>query len=87
MTKSPKKAKKVPIETVYAGFGMRIRIIREAIGMTQTELAERLLQKRKGRTSIVHIEAGRQRILLHDVEEFAKALGCTPKHLMRGVWW
>ena len=83
----PKKAKKAPIETVYAGFGMRIRIIREALGITQLELSERLPKGVLTRTSIVNIEVGRQRVLLHHVVEFAHALGCSPTHLMRGVWW
>jgi hypothetical protein len=26
-------------------------------------------------------------MLLHGVEAFARALGTTPKHLLKGIWW
>ncbi len=38
------------------------------------------------RASIANIEAGRQRILLHDVETLAKAFGTTPRALLKGMW-
>ena len=72
------------IETSHIQLGLRIRLIREALGIDQKELAKRI---KLTRTSVVNIEAGRQRMLLHMVDEFAKALGTTPKHLMRGIWW
>jgi DNA-binding XRE family transcriptional regulator len=72
-----------PIETVYAAFGMKIRIIRETINMPQGGLAKLVGLTR---TSIVNIEAGRQRILLADVERFAKAFNTTPRHLLKGIW-
>ena len=72
-----------PIETVYAAFGMRIRVIRETIGLSQSELAKVVGLTR---TSIVNIEAGRQRILLHHVEKFAKAFNTNAKHMMKGIW-
>ena len=81
-----------PIEPVYKAIGLRMRMIREALGLTQDELAKRAapitLTGLTGlqRTSIVNIEAGRQRILLHDVERIAAALGTTPKGLLRGIW-
>lgn len=70
-------------EPVYRAIGSRIEMIRSALGLTQLELAERV---GLNRTSVTNIEAGRQRILLHDVEKFATALGSSPKHLLRGVW-
>jgi transcriptional regulator with XRE-family HTH domain len=74
---------KKPIELCYRQIGMKIEQIRGAVGLTQEELAKRMgLQ----RSSICNIEAGRQRILLHDVEKFAAALGTTVKHLLRGIW-
>ena len=73
-----------PIEAIHAAVGIRIRTIREALGLTQDELAKRTNLER---TSLVNIEAGRQRLLLHTVEEFARALGTTPKHLLKGIWW
>jgi len=72
-----------PLEPVYSLISLKIRHIRETLGMTQEELA-----KRTGytRVSIVNIETGRQRLPLHQVEEIARALGITTKHLLRGIW-
>ena len=72
-----------PIEPVYVMVSAKIRMVREALGMDQAELAKRVGYTR---TSIVNLEAGRQRIPLHQVEEIARALGTTTKHLMRGIW-
>ncbi len=71
-------------ETVYRAVGLRVQMIREALGVNQSDLA-----KRTGytRTSITNIEAGRQRLQLHQVEKLAGGLGVTSKHLMRGIWW
>lgn len=71
------------IETVYRALGVRVQMIREAIGMTQEELAKRVGYTR---TSLVNFESGRQRLPLHQVEAIAKALSSTPKHLMKGIW-
>jgi transcriptional regulator with XRE-family HTH domain len=71
------------LQPCYLLFGARIQQLREALGITQDEL-----RKKVGltRTSISNIEAGRQRVLLHDVDIFAKAFGITPKNLMKGIW-
>ena len=73
-----------PIEACYVAFGVRVRMIREVLGLTQEELRKRLPITR---ASLANIETGRQRILLDDVEEFAKALGTTPRALLKGIWW
>jgi transcriptional regulator with XRE-family HTH domain len=73
-----------PMEAVYGQFGLRVRRIREALGIDQASLAKRVGLTR---TSIVNIEASRQRVLLADVEKFASALGVSEKHLMKGIWW
>ena len=75
---------KKPIESCYLAIGVRIRMIRDALGLTQEDLSKRCGLER---TSIANIEAGRQRILLDDVERFSTALGTTPKHLLKGIWW
>ncbi len=80
---APRKSPK-PIEAVHQSLGLAVRRIREAIGVNQEELAKRVGLTR---TSLVNIEAGRQRVILDDVEVFARALGTTPKHLMKGIWW
>ena len=71
------------IEPVYGLVAMKIRHMRETLGLQQEELAKRVGYTR---TSIVNIEAGRQRMPLHVVEEIARALGTTTKHLLRGIW-
>ncbi len=73
-----------PIEACHAALGMRIRLIREALGITQDDLSKRVGLRR---ASIANIEVGRQRFLLDGVEDFARALGTTPKHLLKGIWW
>lgn len=73
-----------PIEAIYLSVAARVRMIRETLGLDQGELGKRVGLTR---TSIVNFESGRQRILLDDVEDFARALGVTPKHLLKGIWW
>lgn len=73
-----------PIEACHSALGVRIRMIRETLGLSQADLAERVGYKR---VSVTNIEIGRQRLLLDTVEAFARALGTTPKHLMKGIWW
>jgi transcriptional regulator with XRE-family HTH domain len=55
----------------YLQLGQAIRARRERLGLTQTELAERV---GLSRTSVTNVERGRQQVLLHQVVDFAKAL-------------
>ena len=71
-------------EAVYAALGARVRMIREALGINQAELAKRAMLTR---TSLTNIEAGRQRMPVHQIELLATALGVSPKHLLKGIWW
>lgn len=73
-----------PIESCHAMVGMRIRRIREMLGITQDDLAKRVGLKR---VSVTNTEMGRQRLLLDGVERYAEALGTTPKALLKGIWW
>jgi transcriptional regulator with XRE-family HTH domain len=73
-----------PVEACHSMVGLRVRQIREAIGITQGDLAKRV---GLDRTSIANAETGRQRFLLDTVERYARALGTTPKALMKGIWW
>lgn len=79
MAKTPR-----PVEPIYQAIGGKVAMIRAALGLTQEELAKRT---HLTRTSITNIEAGRQRLLLHDIGTLAAALGTSPKNLMKGVWW
>lgn len=72
-----------PIEPIYQAMGAKIAMLRGALGLTQKDIAART---HLTRASVANIEAGRQRLLLHDIDTIASALGTTPKHLMRGIW-
>lgn len=71
------------IEACYRMFGMKIEQTRTALGWTQEDLAQKFQLRR---TSIANIEAGRQRVLMHDIEKFASAFQMQPKALLRGIW-
>ena len=62
---------KPDIEAVYLAIGARVRMIRETLGVQQDDLAKRI--PGLTRTSIVNIEAGRQRTPMHKVAEIAAA--------------
>ena len=72
------------IEPVHRMVGARIEHMRSMLGWTQEQLAEKVGELT--RSSIANIEAGRQRLLLDDIERFARAFSCTPKALLRGIW-
>jgi transcriptional regulator with XRE-family HTH domain len=67
------------VEPIYARFGRELRRVRRKRGMTQEALADRV---GIGRTSIVNIEGGRQRIHLHTMIDLAGALGVDPAELL-----
>lgn len=60
--------------------GQRIKQQREAIGMSQEELAQKLGYR--SRSTINKIESGINDITQSKVIEFAQALGTTPAYLM-----
>jgi transcriptional regulator with XRE-family HTH domain len=74
---------KKEVEPIYRQFGSKIESMRVALGLSQQELSKRVGLTR---TSVTNIEAGRQRVLLDDVEKFAAAFTTSPKFLMRGIW-
>lgn len=71
------------VEPVYRQFGAKIEQLRTVLGWTQQDLAKRVSMTRG---SIANLEAGRQRILLHDVDRFAAAFQVAPRQLLRGIW-
>lgn len=71
------------IESIYQKFGAKVELLRVTKGLSQTELAKRVGLTRG---SICNIEAGRQRILLADIEKFAQAFAITPERLLRDLW-
>lgn len=72
------KRELVQCEPVYVTFGEIVKVMRLERGWTQTDLADRV---GLSRTSVTNIEIGRQRVLLSDLFDFARALGVSPKTL------
>lgn len=68
----------IQCERPYVLFGEAVATIRCDTGLTQQELANKLGYSR---ASIANIETGRQRVLLSDVFDFAKALKIKPRQL------
>jgi transcriptional regulator with XRE-family HTH domain len=60
-------------------FGLRVRAAREAMGISQEELAERATLHR---TAISHIELASRSSTLETVEKLARALQVQPAELM-----
>lgn len=67
----------------YTRFGVRVRELRTYHGIRQDQLAKKVGLTR---TSIVNIEAGRQRLLAHAIPKFAKALFLSEREFMDKVW-
>lgn len=67
------------VDNLYRQLGKRIRTQRESVNMTQEELATAIGMLR---TSIVNIEAGRQRPPLHVIYQICHQLGAEPSAMM-----
>lgn len=59
------------IQPIYRQFGQNLRFRRLDLGLTQEAMAKRM---KISRSSLVNIEQGRQRLLLHDAFRFARML-------------
>ncbi len=70
------------VKRVYDELGQRIRVRREARGLSQAKFAEHV---ELTRTSISNIENGRQHLPLHALYRFAEVLGCLPHDLLPDV--
>jgi len=66
-------------EPLYAAVGAAIRARREELGLTQTQVADRVAMSR---ASVTNIECGRQSLLLDQLYRFAEALETTPMTLL-----
>lgn len=71
------------IQQIYKDLGIRLRTLREMKGVTQADLARGLGLTR---TPVVNIEAGRQRIMLHDIPAMAKVFKVSPEAFLREIW-
>jgi transcriptional regulator with XRE-family HTH domain len=63
---------------LYQKIGQLIRTQRKQRGMTQADLASAV---EISRPSLVNIELGRQRVLVHMLYDLAEVLGCLPGDL------
>ena len=70
------------VEPFYREFGDRLRLARQAKGMSQAAVAPEV---GLSRTSVANIERGRQRISLHLLMEFARVLEVEPCDLLPPV--
>lgn len=69
----------VYVDNLYRNLGERIRRQRLSVNMTQEELATSIGMLR---TSIVNIEAGRQKPPLHVLYQICRQIGAEPSSLM-----
>lgn len=61
-------------DNIYKSLGEKIATYRANNRLTQTELAEKV---NMSRASIANIEVGRQKVFVHQIYNFASALGLT----------
>ena len=66
-------------EVIYGALGENIRRARADVAMRQAELAKRV---GLSRTSITNVELGRQGLAIHQLFQFADALGVEPGELL-----
>jgi transcriptional regulator with XRE-family HTH domain len=76
MGKEPHNRQKMPKRKA---FGLKVRMRRFEIGITQEELAEKADLHP---TYLGSVERGERNIALESIIAIAKALGCSPKELM-----
>lgn len=72
-----------PMSPVNVMVGHKLALIRNTLGWSQSTLAEKV---GLSRASIANIEGGRQKVDLDNLETFCIALGVTPHHFMKGIW-
>lgn len=76
MEKESHNRKKTPIRKA---FGLKVRMRRYEVGITQEELAE---QADLHPTYVGSVERGERNIALENIIALAKALKCSPKDLL-----
>lgn len=72
-----------PMQPIYRLLGAKVEQMRTNIGWTQADLAKRIGLTR---ASVANIETGRQRLLVHNIDDLASAFQTTPRHLLEGIW-
>jgi len=69
------------IEPFYRGLGKRLLKAREHAGLTQKEVADRLVPK-VTRASVANMESGKQRVLCHTLLALSEVLSTPPERLL-----
>jgi transcriptional regulator with XRE-family HTH domain len=69
------------IEPFYKDLGKRIQEARDRAGLTQQEVADRLIPK-VTRASIANMESGKQRVLCHTLVALSAVLSTRPEELL-----
>jgi transcriptional regulator with XRE-family HTH domain len=77
----PRRRPSAKSELLYREFGNLVKILRDARGMRQSDLADAV---QMNRTSITNIESGKQHITLDRLYAFAAALKVQPAKLLSG---
>lgn len=72
----------IEADSFYEMLGRSIRSRRDALGLTQQDLAQRL---NLSRTSVTNIERGRQRLLIDQFCMVAQILKCDYEELLAGA--
>lgn len=70
-------------KTIYERLGYILRDRRLTLWYSQADIAKRVGLTR---VSVVNIEAGRQRIRVDQIEQFAKALRMRPIQIAKALW-
>lgn len=71
------------MRTLYQRLGYALRDQRLKLWYSQADIAKKVGLTR---TSIVNIEAGRQRIRVDQIEDFAHALRLRPIQIAKAIW-
>jgi transcriptional regulator with XRE-family HTH domain len=72
-----------PVDRCYAHIGIVLRRLRSIHGWTQQEVAGRIGWTR---ASIANIEAGKQRVMMHDLPLLARVIRCRVRDLLPAEW-
>jgi DNA-binding XRE family transcriptional regulator len=68
------------VEPLYQRLGQQVQHFRDLAGLSQFQLGKKIGQTR---SSIANMEAGKQRIPLHVMEQIARALRVSPVELLK----
>ena len=71
------------LEPIYKRIADKIVAGRKFQNITQKDLAEACAMSRP---ALANIEAGRQRVSIHDIQNICRAIGISPDAFMKDLW-